>query len=223
MKSKRIDVGAIRREEIVDAAWAIIAEQGLQNLSLSEIETRAKMSRGQLTYYFKTKEQILLAVFDRMVRQMRERAAAGHNWHGDTKPTFGWDCTRMLFEKILLHPPEHPEFAYLQYTFLSQLGHCEEYRERLATLYEEWRSHMALGLAGETGGKKRRPSMRAVSTLIQAIIHGLVMQLAADPNAFDREEMFHLCIDVLGSYLELPTPVPQRNGQPTKKPRKSRG
>ena len=55
------------------AAVAVIAEQGLQNLSLSEIETKAGMSRGQLTYYFPTKEAILLAVFDRLVSLMVQR------------------------------------------------------------------------------------------------------------------------------------------------------
>ncbi len=52
MKTPRIDIGTIRRQQIVEAAVAIIAEQGLQNLSLSQIEKKAGMSRGQLTYYF---------------------------------------------------------------------------------------------------------------------------------------------------------------------------
>ncbi len=67
MKPARIDIGSIRRDQIVEAAVAVIAERGLQNLSLSEIEKKAVMSRGQLTYYFPTKESILLAVFDRLV------------------------------------------------------------------------------------------------------------------------------------------------------------
>src|SRR4051812_37275462 len=73
MKSSRIDIAGIRREQIVEAAVAVIAEQGLHNLSLSEIEKRAGMSRGQLTYYFPTKEEILLAVFDRLLRLMYQR------------------------------------------------------------------------------------------------------------------------------------------------------
>src|ERR1043166_7210877 len=77
MKSSRIDIASIRREQIVEAAVAIITEQGLQNLSLSEIEQRARMSRGQLTYYFPTKEDILLAVFDRLIELMHQRMQAG--------------------------------------------------------------------------------------------------------------------------------------------------
>ena len=77
MKTPRIDVGSIRREQVVQAAVSIIAEQGLQNLSLSEIEKKAGMSRGQLTYYFPAKEDILLAVFDWLIQRMHERAPAG--------------------------------------------------------------------------------------------------------------------------------------------------
>jgi len=58
----------------MDAAEAIIAGQGIHRLSLGQIEKRAGMSRGQLTYYFPTKESILLAVFDRMLRRMIDRA-----------------------------------------------------------------------------------------------------------------------------------------------------
>ncbi|MBY0461465.1 MAG: TetR/AcrR family transcriptional regulator, partial [Gemmataceae bacterium] len=58
------EVAVARREQILEAAEAIIAGHGIQKLSLAQIEQRAGMSRGQLTYYFPTKESILLAVFD---------------------------------------------------------------------------------------------------------------------------------------------------------------
>src|SRR4030081_2636058 len=73
MKPARVSIRTIRREQIVEAAVAIIHEQGLQHLSLSEIEKKAGMSRGQLTYYFKAKEDILLAVFDHMLQRMYQR------------------------------------------------------------------------------------------------------------------------------------------------------
>src|ERR1700751_4655907 len=73
MKKQRIDIATIRREQIIEAAVAIITKRGLENLSLSEIEKKAGMSRGQLTYYFPAKEDILLAVFDRMIEMMQRR------------------------------------------------------------------------------------------------------------------------------------------------------
>src|SRR5438067_2031815 len=123
------EVGQRRREQIVEAAVAIIAEQGLQNLSLSAIEERAGMSRGQLTYYFPTKEDILLAVFDRLIAMLHQREQPGEG-------PGGWERLRAFLSCFILHPPEAPEFHSLQYTFLSQIGHRNDFRQRLAGLYE---------------------------------------------------------------------------------------
>src|SRR5437667_3792682 len=104
MKLPRVDIAGIRRQQIIEAAVAIISEQGLQNLSLSEIEKKAGMSRGQLTYYFKAKEDILLAVFDRLLGVMHERAEAGDS-RGCAPPGEGWERIRFLLAHILLSPP----------------------------------------------------------------------------------------------------------------------
>src|SRR6516225_8421885 len=133
MKRSRIDIGSIRREQIVQAAVAIIAEQGLQNLSLSEIEKKAGMSRGQLTYYFPAKEDIFLAVFDRLLQLMYQRL--GRTEREDDSNCDGgggWDLVQHLFKAILAQPPISPEFSCLQYTFLSQISHREDFRRRLA-------------------------------------------------------------------------------------------
>ena len=41
-------------------------------------------------------------------------------------------------------------------------------------------------------------SPRVVAALLQALFHGLDVQLMMDPDAFDRQEMFALCLRVLG-------------------------
>jgi AcrR family transcriptional regulator len=216
MKTPRIDVGSIRREQIVHAAIAVIAEQGIQNLSLSEIETKAGMSRGQLTYYFRTKEDILLAVFDRLIEMMHERAQAnGVGGEGCGFPGQGWEHLTHFLTTFLLNPPDMPEFNSLQYTFLSQIGHRDDFREKLASLYGEWRGYLAQDVADDLErrpGKKASP--RTVATLVQAILHGLAIQRAADPDVYDRQEMLELCMDLLGSYLRrAPAPSAPVNGR----------
>jgi AcrR family transcriptional regulator len=201
MKQARIDIGSIRREQIVEAAVAVITEQGLQNLSLSEIEKKAGMSRGQLTYYFPAKEDILLAVFDRLLQLSYQRIGTPEG-AGEAS---GWDWARHLFEKLVGEPPLNPQFGILQYTFLSQIGHREDFRRRLATLYEEWRSQMAAGLEVDLAASGENPPIapRALATVIQALLHGLGIQAAADPQAFDRQEVLTLCLDMVGSYLRI--------------------
>lgn len=199
MKQPRINVAGIRREQIVEAAVAVIAEQGLQNLSLSEIEKRAGMSRGQLTYYFPAKEDILLAVFDRLLQLMYQRVGTPGGQPGEQAGT--WEWVRHLLATVPAQPQASPEFHCLQYTFLAQPR--EDFKRRLATLYEEWRGNMGRGFGDEFA---RRPPVRSVSpralaTLIQAILHGLAVQAAADPKALDTDEMLHLSLDLLSTYI----------------------
>jgi AcrR family transcriptional regulator len=200
MKQPRVDVGQIRRKQIIEAAAAIIAEEGLQNLSLSAIEERAGMSRGQLTYYFPAKEDILLAVFDRLLEMMHARVRAGEEnpCHAGGSP---WERVQHLLTFLIGQPPAWPEFHALQYTFLSQMGHRDDFRQRLASLYEEWRSHMAADLAPELARRGAGVSARTLATFVQALLHGLAMQRAADPDAFDRHEILALCLEMLGPYL----------------------
>src|SRR5262249_18421112 len=144
-------------------------EQGLQNLSLSEIEKKVGMSRGQLMYYFKAKEEILLAVFDRLLQLMEQRAHGGCG--PETFQHLSWlEVIRFLLQMLLQQPPAHPEFHALQHTFLSQITHREDSRERLAKLYEHWRSEGAAHLARDLAERPavRAVSPRALSTLVQA-------------------------------------------------------
>ncbi len=216
MKTPRIDIGSIRREQIVEAAVAVIAEQGLQNLSLSEIEQKAGMSRGQLTYYFPTKEAILLAVFDRVLLLMYQRVGTPGGKEGDAAG--GWDWVRHLLQRLISQPPVSPAFSCLQYTFLAQIAHREDFRARLARLYEEWRGNMAQGLAADRPRARRPWSPRTLASLVQAILHGLAMQTAADPSAFDRDEMLALCLDVLGEHLRTDRRRTRRKAAPGKTP-----
>ena len=237
MKNGRVDVGSIRREQVVEAAVAVIAEQGLQALSLWEIEKRAGMSRGQLTYYFPAKEDILLAVFDRLLLLMHQRVQAVHGAADLCRTAASaWERLQHFLNWVLLQPPSVPEFHALQYTFLSQIGHREDFRRRLAQLYEEWRAHMAGDFAkdlapnGEQqGGEARGPrpvSPRTVASFVQALLHGLAMQRSADPDAYDRQEMLTLCLDLLGTYFRrrrrrprrgrtARNPNPRRSHEPT--------
>ena len=187
------DVAQQRREQIMDAAEAVIAGHGIHKLSLAAIEQRAGMSRGQLTYYFATKEAILLAVFERMLYRMIAQDLKGDG----PKPLTGraWECLEHgLAEHLKPHPkPGEQELFSLLYTFLAQMGHREDYRDRLSKLYRDWRGFIAADVAGSVPAPHPVPPP-VVASLIQATLHGLGMQLAVDPAAFDRGEMLAACL-----------------------------
>jgi AcrR family transcriptional regulator len=222
MKTSR--VSTLRREQIIEAAIAVIDEQGIQNLSLSEIEKRTGLARGQLMYYYRSKEEILLAVFDRLLLEMHTHTKAANGDAEMCTASQGWERFRYFLTTFLLRPPNFPAFHSLHHTFLSQIGHREDYRQRLASLYDAWRSHMAQGFNEDMAGKGDRPvSPRLFASLVQAILQGLAVQRAADPNSYDPQEMLDLVLDMMGGYLRTQSDAPTNgvDGSANKKPKEA--
>lgn len=191
------DTARRRREEIMDAAEAVIAEHGIDELSLAKIESRADMSRGQLTYYFPKRESILLAVYDRMLRRMIREIMAGDG----PKPMTGhaWDCFRFGLGRHL-HPDGHDrgkELFSLLCTFLARIHHRPDkdhpdYRAKLSEMYRGWRGHISADVAGSVPEPRVIPPEIAAS-IVQALLQGLEIQLRIDPEAFDPAAMFDAC------------------------------
>lgn len=202
------DVARSRRDQIIEAAVGIITSHGLHELSLSKIETRAGMKRGQLTYYFPTKEEILLAVFDRLLVLLCGQLAHKTNPAGARNLPNVWDCVQQMLAAVLRPGPEFGrEFHALQYTFLAQIAHREDFRQKLASVFAHWRDGIAAHWANSGKPGRRRAknvSGRTVSAFVQALVHGLTVQLAADAEAFDRAEMLKLCVGVLAPLFQTP-------------------
>jgi AcrR family transcriptional regulator len=201
------EVARRRRDEVMDAAESIIAGEGIHKLSLAQVEERAGMSRGQLTYYFPTKESILLAVYERMLRRMIRAVLSGDG----PKPMTGHarDCFQHALAGHLGLDPANPpgkkkDLFSLLYTFLAQMGHREDYRNKLSEMYRGWREHIAADVA-DSVPEPRAVEPRIAASLLQALVHGLTVQLMVDPEAFDRQAMFGACTRLLAPVFESVT------------------
>lgn len=63
-----------RKQEILDAAERLFASKGFDNTSISNILEETGIARGTLYYHFKSKEELLDAVIERMIEGMTARA-----------------------------------------------------------------------------------------------------------------------------------------------------
>jgi len=63
-----------RRTQLLDTALALIAKQGLRGLTHRAVQDAAGLPHGSVTYYFKTRDQLVLAVVERIIEIDRERA-----------------------------------------------------------------------------------------------------------------------------------------------------
>ncbi|MFK0118620.1 TetR/AcrR family transcriptional regulator [Streptomyces sp. NPDC090994] len=60
------------RQRIQDVALELFAEQGYEKTSLREIAERLEVTKAALYYHFKTKEEILVSIFEDLTQPMEE-------------------------------------------------------------------------------------------------------------------------------------------------------
>ncbi|MFR9795239.1 TetR/AcrR family transcriptional regulator [Streptomyces sp. MS06] len=65
------------RQRIQDVALELFAEQGYEKTSLREIAERLEVTKAALYYHFKTKEEILVSIFEDLSRPIEDLIAWG--------------------------------------------------------------------------------------------------------------------------------------------------
>ena len=75
-----------RREEILDAAVAVLGERGIENLSLAQLAQALGFSTYALTYHFGAREEVLVAVADHVETRLQAEFAELASRPGLTMP-----------------------------------------------------------------------------------------------------------------------------------------
>jgi len=99
-----------RSNEIIDAAEEVIFSKGIQNATMEEIAKTAELGKATLYVYYKSKDEILLAIQERAVNKLAslfEKAASDHQK--------GFDKTRAIGDAYYNFAKEYPNY----YQFIS--------------------------------------------------------------------------------------------------------
>lgn len=70
---------AARRRDFIEAAYATIVEEGLDNTTVRGVAKKAGYTTGALVHYFKDKEELIRAVLDQFGDEMRQRMVNAHD------------------------------------------------------------------------------------------------------------------------------------------------
>ncbi len=63
----------LSRSKILTAALSVLESDGARALTLDKVASKAEVSKGGLTHHFKSKQELLLGVFDLVVVSMKSR------------------------------------------------------------------------------------------------------------------------------------------------------
>ena len=64
--ARKIEISAIRKEELTQAALKCMALKGYDRVTLDDVTKEAGLSKGIASYYFKNREELLVSVIRKM-------------------------------------------------------------------------------------------------------------------------------------------------------------
>jgi AcrR family transcriptional regulator len=186
-----------RRNQILEAATIVFARMGFNRARMDDIVQESGLSKGALYWYFKSKDDIITAILDRLVgreamelRGMLEDERPVREKLSDFLESTIADITRMRpLMPILI------EFWGLQLrrkTIRQVIGrYYQEYFETLTPIIQQ----------GIDRGEFRQTSAKAASVALGAIMEGTILLWATTPEFVDLEEDilegFNLVLDGL--------------------------
>ncbi|MGO4750410.1 TetR/AcrR family transcriptional regulator [Streptomyces sp. 2MCAF27] len=165
---------AERREQILKAAYEAIDEHG-ERASLQDIADRVGVTQPALTYYFPTRDDLLLAVLER--RDVLGKASAGGAGEGRTLIDNMVASTR--------HTTDHPGLAKLYVTLSAAAtdpqspAHdyfTERYRGLAAEVGQDFEENQRTGVI-----RADEPADHLARALL-AVLDGLQIQWMHDPT-----------------------------------------
>jgi len=118
---------------IARATFTLVEQTGLSGLTMAAIAREAGLATGTLYVYFKSKEELMVALYERA----KTETAAGLLHGDDPNAPF-----RVRFQRTWTNWLEHRLNAYAQMVFLEQYYNSpwftEESRNLSARLFKDW-------------------------------------------------------------------------------------
>ncbi len=190
---------------ILEAARSIVAERGYGELTMSALEEESGANRALVSYYFGDKAGLVTALVDSLffdpdagaLEQIRD------SFEGEelTERFLEWQAqvsrnnraNRMLYE-LLPHALKDPAT-----------------QRRFADMYHLYRTVDADCLQSAPAELSAEQA-EVLAAVAIAVVEGLAMQRAVDPDGFDHERAWRCWRDVVGCYLRLPAPPDTHKG-----------
>jgi AcrR family transcriptional regulator len=166
--------GELRRQQIVDTARALLLRGGVAAVVLRDVAERLEITHGNLQYYFPTRHELLVAIFDQEIARytgsMQEAVAATTSRRGRLAAIIdsGLELLRApetaLWRMMIGMIDHNPEMAAL---------HKKENGQYEDAIAEELKF-----VAPELPAKRRRH----IAKIILAILDGLSIQLVHEKH-----------------------------------------
>jgi AcrR family transcriptional regulator len=100
-----MDKKSEKREDVLNATLALIAEQGFHAAPMSQIAEKARLGVGTIYRYFKSKDELINALYLEIRKRMAEAILNGQDTSRPVKAQF-IQYLQNLIQYLIIHPAE---------------------------------------------------------------------------------------------------------------------
>jgi AcrR family transcriptional regulator len=185
-----------RRQELIAAAWRCAARGGFRDLTVDDVCAEAGVSKGAFYGYFVQKQELLLALLEDDAAELDRELARITRASGSAVGRL-----RRL-ARAMVTRGEDAARVQVRADLWSELLTEEIVRERLASVTQRRREFVRSWIEeGTTSGELASIPANALASILLALMDGLMLHRALDPDAFQWSNV-RLAVDVLLAGIE---------------------
>lgn len=193
----KTDLAAERKSQIIKATIECISRYGYNNFSMQDVARIADVSKGIIHYYFLNKEDLMMAVLERVAGDIEGLLATVSE-----RTENPIDAIKLLISICFRVVQEKREYYCINMDFWTQINQKEKVRQAIARHYCTFREAAAsLIQEGIDAGVFKVKDATSAASIIIALVDGLSLQWLFDENTFELEEIGKTCEELVLRHL----------------------
>ncbi|OPZ78216.1 MAG: putative HTH-type transcriptional regulator YfiR [Actinobacteria bacterium ADurb.Bin444] len=178
-----------RREAIVSAAQELILKNGYSHTTLGQVAVRAGVSKGLISYYFAKKDELFLAVLERILGRLRRDLEGCCK--GD-RPA--WEQVQLNLKNLFGSERRTRSYYTVLIDFLAQAPRERSVRDYTRVIYQTHLTYMERTVeSGVKSGEFRPVEPHAAASMLVAMMEGLILQWLYNPERLSLADGYQLC------------------------------
>jgi AcrR family transcriptional regulator len=187
-----VSIRGQRRDQIVAVARQLVAEGGLEALTIGKIEAKVPFTRGVITYHFDNKAEIVDAVLLSAIEEIDRGTFAQLATSGSLR-----EQVAAVLGGMIRGFRDHSDASQILMTFWSRIPRDPHAAAVNQALYARYRGYAA-ELIRASGTDV---DVEALSALLVAIVIGTVAQLVFEPGFLSTGRLVDTAVDVVMATL----------------------
>ncbi len=177
-------LGSKSKQKILEAVERLIAQKGINHISLRDIANETHLSPGTLFYHYASKDDLVFDIISRHIDELKTEYIAWLERHQS-------DLTPERFLEIIFYKAVKLFNRARLHVFITNqcMSENENLRKRYLEKYQEWRGEFKRGLMNVF---PNCPDPDTFAGLLLTIIDGLIVHDVLEIPSTNRERMIAL-------------------------------